>query len=138
MAKSFGTRSYGGGLSLRLPAALSALPVVREQLRHWLESEGATKDEVHDIVLASWEACANAMEHPMGPTAKEISLHAKESDREVQVSVRDSGLWLERSRVAREGRGFGIRLIEALMDDVEIERNPRETVVMMRRHLGRA
>lgn len=138
MSESFETRSRVAGLSLSVPAALNALPVVRERLRRWLESAGATKDDVHDIVLASWEACANAVEHPMGPTAKEIALHARESDREVLVSVRDSGLWLERGPATREGRGFGILLIEALMDDVEIERNSRETVVQMRRQLGRA
>ena len=54
-------------LNGRWPAERSVLAGVRQLLRRWLESRGATADEVYDIVVACQEACANAVEHAYRP-----------------------------------------------------------------------
>lgn len=115
----------------RLPASL---PFMRAELRSWLESTPASGDEVADIVLASWEACANALEHPIAPVAAEISIDATAVGRTVCIAVKDSGLWLE--RLPRPERGLGLKLIKGLMDQVEITRNGAGTVVLMSRRLA--
>ena len=49
------------------------------------------------------------------------------------VRVRDYGSW----RAPRgQHRGRGLKLIDALMEDVRIERGEQGTVVMMRRRIG--
>jgi serine phosphatase RsbU (regulator of sigma subunit) len=55
-------------LRLRLPAANGSLSIVRDALRTWLEPAPVTKAEAGEIVLAAWEACANAVEHALAPT----------------------------------------------------------------------
>ena len=115
----------------RLPASL---PFMRAELRGWLEGTDASGDEVADIVLASWEACANALEHPIAPVAAEISIDASAVAGTVCIAVKDSGLWLERP--PRPERGLGLKLINGLMDKVEITRNGAGTVVLMSRSLA--
>jgi len=51
----------------------------------------------------------------------------------VTLRVRDHGSW----RAPRgQHRGRGLKLIDALMEDVRIERGEDGTEVFMRRHIG--
>ena len=49
------------------PATPEALVSIRRLLRRWLAFHGAGEEELHDIVVACQEACANAVEHAYGP-----------------------------------------------------------------------
>jgi serine/threonine-protein kinase RsbW len=111
-----------------------SLPLVRSELRRWLERTPASDEETEAIVLASWEACVNALEHPIAPLNATISLDVAAIGRTICVAVRDSGLWLQRR--PRPGRGLGLRLIDDLMDRVEITRNGAGTVILMCRRLA--
>ena len=122
-------------LSLRLPADADSLPVVRRELRSWLARAGVEGTPADDIVLASWEACANAVEHPVEPDATgEIDVEASLSAERVCVQVRDTGRWRER-RAHRAHRGLGLQLVRALMHDVSIQPQERGTEVRMCRSL---
>ncbi len=50
-------------LHLRLPSDIGSLDLVRDAMRSWLAGAPVSGPEAHDIVLAVWEACANAIEH---------------------------------------------------------------------------
>lgn len=128
--------SAAARLSLRLAAEHASLPRMRDAVRGWLATATpASRDERHDILLAAWEACVNAIEHPLGPLQKQIGLELRLRAGCVTVTVRDSGLWLQHGTPPREQR-FGSRLIETLMDAVEVERSGDGTAVVMRRRVG--
>ena len=75
----------------RWPATSESLADARYLLRRWLRSRGAAEDETYDIVVASQEACANAIEHAYGPGASEYELEARLEGRRVRITVRDRG-----------------------------------------------
>jgi serine phosphatase RsbU (regulator of sigma subunit)/integral membrane sensor domain MASE1/anti-sigma regulatory factor (Ser/Thr protein kinase) len=120
-------------LRLTLPAEFSTLSSARRTLRRWLEQAGADPDEVHVIVTAAGEACANAIEHAYGAHPATFQLDAVLEGAEIAVAVRDSGSW----RPARgdRGRGLGIELIKRLMDSVDIDGTSEGTEVRLRRRL---
>lgn len=120
-------------LSIQVPDELAALPSVRSALRAWLEDVGVEGQAADDIVLASWEACANAVEHPLHPGHHEVLLDARASRSRVCVSVHDSGCW--RGPTSRPYRGLGLEIVNALMDDVSIRRARDGTVVRMCREV---
>lgn len=120
-------------LSLRLAAEHASLLRLREAVRHWLvTSTPASVAEQHDILLATWEACANAIEHPLGRLHNEIGVELELRAGQVDVAVRDAGLWLQHRS---SPQSFGIRLIEALMDSVEVARSGEGSAVSMCRRL---
>ena len=50
-------------LHVRIPSDVGALDVVRDALRVWLAGASLDRTDAEDVVLATWEACANAIEH---------------------------------------------------------------------------
>jgi anti-sigma regulatory factor (Ser/Thr protein kinase) len=123
-----------GQLALTLPAEPDALHTARDELRAWLKRGGVDGADAHDIVLATWEACANAVEHPEEPREAGFTLEAFRDGDRVRVLVRDAGRW--RPERAREERGLGLRLMRSLMESVEVDRAPTGTVVRMERQLS--
>jgi GAF domain-containing protein/anti-sigma regulatory factor (Ser/Thr protein kinase) len=121
-------------IRLVLPAEPAALSTVRERLRPWLAKAGASAAETDDIVLAAWEACANAIEHAQEPTLPDFAFEASRVADRVRVAVRDHGRW--KPEVPRAHRGFGLRLMRTLMESVEVSPVPHGTVVTMERRVG--
>jgi GAF domain-containing protein/anti-sigma regulatory factor (Ser/Thr protein kinase) len=121
-------------IRLVLRAEPAALSTVRERLRPWLAKAGASAAEADDIVLAAWEACANAIEHAQEPTLPDFAFEASRAAGRVRVAVRDHGRW--KPEVARAYRGFGLRLMRTLMETVEVSPVPNGTVVTMERRVG--
>ena len=69
-------------LDVTVPSSQDGLTVMRRALREWL-SHGAmayTTDEA-EIVLAVWEACANAVEHAQAPSLSTFTLRGMFDDR---------------------------------------------------------
>lgn len=122
-------------LELELPADRSSLDVIRDGLREWLELAAIPAGDAHDIVLATWEACANAIEHPQQSRDGLVRLAASLSGDKVRVEVSDSGRWREVE--SRPDRGLGLRLIQSLMTSTEIEQAEEGTRVVMERLLSR-
>ena len=116
----------------------SGLVDAREGLRAWLTEVGTESDVRDDIVLACWEATANAVEHPLAdPAEVAVQVRAVKQGDHVVVSVSDNGRWREREQGhVREGRGLGLKLIRALMDRVQIVPSATGTEVLMCRRIA--
>ena len=124
----------GDRLSLQIAADPSKLASIRRNVTRWLTGHGVSADVAADIVLASSEACANAIEHAYGPAEGSVDLDAAIDDGVVTVVVADAGRWREsRSR----DRGRGLPLIEACMDRFEVTKGPTGTELRMERRIDR-
>jgi anti-sigma regulatory factor (Ser/Thr protein kinase) len=118
-------------LSLQLDGGDAGLRHVREALRIWLAGASIRDVDAHDVVLAAWEASANANEHSLSEAGFRLQAHLV--DDTVRVVVEDSGTWLPPA--ARPDRGRGLQLMRALMSSVEVEPGPRGTRVTMEKRL---
>jgi GAF domain-containing protein/anti-sigma regulatory factor (Ser/Thr protein kinase) len=119
----------------RWAAEKEALVGVRQVLRRWLHAHGATEDEAFDIMVASQEACANAVEHAYGPGSRTFEIEASYEAGRVRVIVRDEGRW----RPPRgDHRGRGLPLMRELMEDVDVRHTGAGTIVVLERTIGTA
>jgi PAS domain S-box-containing protein len=117
---------------LRIPAVPQELVRVRRGLSRWLAASDLPREPIDDVVLASSEACANAVKHAYGPADGEIDVEGAMRGSSVLVTVRDFGRW----RDARGGDGGrGLDVIDSCMSLVTIERGPEGTEVHMRKDL---
>ena len=123
----------GSRLTLDLPSEPSALSSLRALLGRWLAQADASDADRHAIVMACSEACTNAIEHAGAAPDEKIGFEAVLREGEVDVTVRDRGHW--RSERPPNDQGRGLELIDALMDEVQIEATPEGTVVRLRRRL---
>ena len=123
---------YDGPLRLTLPAEPRMLVQMRGALRRWLRESGVATAAENDILVACGEACANVVQHAYGAVPGEMEVHARLVDGSLEISVRDHGEWRP---AADRGGGWGLQLIRALMDSVELDQDAGGTVVRMRRRL---
>jgi anti-sigma regulatory factor (Ser/Thr protein kinase) len=86
------------------------------------------------VLLAAWEACANAVEHAEGPASATFSLHAGQEGALVRVRIADTGRWRSAAGATGE-RGLGLPLMRGLMDRVDIVHAAEGTVVVLERRL---
>jgi PAS domain S-box-containing protein len=121
-----------GRLALSLPADPSTLAPLRRRLTRFLAAAGADEHETYEITLTVCEAAGNAIEHAYGPGDAAFEVEAEVHDDEVVATVRDQGTWRERRG---EHRGRGLKIIEGLMDEVQVSRERGGTVVRMRRRI---
>ena len=124
-----------GTFSMRLPADRESLALLRDELERWLERAGISEPDRHDLLLAAWEASANAVEHAVDPSEPSIGVEAELVGDRVRIEVRDTGAWQEPRK--RPDRGLGLRLIQALTTSLDIEHGDRGTRVVMERALSR-
>ena len=89
--------------------------------------------EGYDVVLAAWEACANAVEHPAGGDGTFL-LRATLQSSSVAITVEDEGPWLADAK--RAERGLGLHLMRSLMSSVEIDSSRTGTVVRLEKALA--
>jgi serine phosphatase RsbU (regulator of sigma subunit)/anti-sigma regulatory factor (Ser/Thr protein kinase) len=118
-------------LDLRLDGGEASLRNAREALRLWLATAPVGEMDAHDIVLAAWEASANATEHSLSESG--FRLHAQLVVDAVRIVVEDSGRWMPPA--ARPDRGRGLQLMRSLMSSVEVEPGPRGTRVTLEKRL---
>lgn len=113
-------------------------------LGEWMEMG---RDKIDEVKLAVVEACINAFEHSATPDRQvRLGFVADESDGRVflEVDVVDAGHGFDPSHVEtpeisaklrnKRKRGWGIRIIESLMDDVKIESGACGTSIKMRKY----
>ncbi|MEP6640571.1 MAG: ATP-binding protein [Gaiellales bacterium] len=108
------------GFEFKLPAEPDSVVIVRRALRALLRDVHIDRERVADIVLATTEACTNAVLHAY--PGQEGVFHAGASlpPGQVVVVVRDHGAGLGRER-RRSDLGVGLGLSAALADDLQIE-----------------
>jgi serine phosphatase RsbU (regulator of sigma subunit)/anti-sigma regulatory factor (Ser/Thr protein kinase) len=120
-------------LRLRVPREPESLDLVRDALRTWLSGTSMSRIDAHDVVLAVWEACANAIEHAVDPGENHVDVHADALDSRVRITVADTGRWTPPTE--REDRGLGLQLIYASMSAVDIDSGERGTRVTFEKAL---
>ena len=95
-------------------------------------STAASLPYVYDtqITLAVNEACTNAIEHAYSPGPAEFEVEASADDGHLTIFVRDAGRW--RAPRGRH-RGRGLAIIDAVMEEVEINSGAAGSEIVMRR-----
>ncbi len=119
-------------LAMNFAADASHLAPGRAALRSWLTQAGVEPGQIQDVLIATGEAVANAIEHghrdrPEGT----ISLRASAVVDGLQVTVTDTGAWKTPREVAGSNRGRGISLMRYLMEDLSIQSSGTGTTVQM-------
>jgi len=121
-------------LDLRVAADVGSMDLVRDAMRAWLRGVELRRPEAEDVVLATWEACANAIEHAVEPTDGFVAVRAWLDDSRVNVTVSDSGRWA--APTERGDRGLGLPLMESLVSSMEIEESDDGTTVTLEKVLS--
>lgn len=125
----------GEDLSLRLPRMDASVAVARTAVERWLDARGVPADDAFDVVLATSEACANAVEHPRAIDRPAFLVTGRCRDASIEIFVRDFGRW--RGESSDRTRGRGIAMIRKLMDEVVIRETAAGTGLWMsRRYSG--
>lgn len=104
-------------------------------------------DKIDEVQMAVVEACINAFEHSDASDRK-VNIHflilgSEDDPRGIQITISDSGIGFspEDARRARNSglgpgprkRGHGLRIINGLMDEVDIQSSDEGTTVVMRK-----
>ncbi|OGP35235.1 MAG: hypothetical protein A2X88_03575 [Deltaproteobacteria bacterium GWC2_65_14] len=95
------------------------------------------KDTVDRVKMAIIEACINAFEHS-GSGSGKVHLRYILSPEKIELFVRDDGTGFRSGKQAAESkrnRGWGLKLIRELVDEVEIETGEAGTTVRMIKYL---
>ena len=119
-------------LRQRIPADAERLAETRHALTRWAAGIGMPNEKREELVLATYEAMANSVEHAYADLAgAEIELHAARTvDGLVVVTVTDHGSW-KPPQGSNGIRGRGIPLMKALADDTTITSVDTGTTVTM-------
>jgi anti-sigma regulatory factor (Ser/Thr protein kinase) len=112
-----------------LAPRLDELPRVRRDLRRWLSRLEVPRGAADDIVLAAWELCANAIEHPAEPQA-DVTIVGEARPRGIRVAVRDPGM-CSGEAFSRPNRGLGPRIVEGVVDRLAIRRGFGATEIVL-------
>jgi serine/threonine-protein kinase RsbW len=122
-----------GDLHFRVPAVPGRLTGLRHALAAWASQAGLPEDDIEALVLASYEAMANTVEHAYrDQTQGLLDLRAKVDDEQarVVVTVTDYGLW-KPPEVSGGLRGRGLSLIQGLTSTATITPTDSGTTVTM-------
>ena len=104
------------------------------------EFMGLDTDNIDEIKLAIIEACINAMEHSGSEDRKvSVDFEIGEEALTIQISDRGQGFDLslardqleQRREAGTRTRGWGLQIMEGLMDEVRVESGENGTVITM-------
>lgn len=112
---------------------------LRSVVQTWLVGLGFSADTTADIVLAASEAATNTIDHAYATacSANTVELRLWVGDSAAHVEVVDHGQWRTPDPTPN-GRGFGLRLMQQLIDTVTIRHGPAGTTVLLRQPLPEA
>ena len=112
----------------RLAPEPALLADLRHALADWLREAEISERVWSSIVLATHEAAANAIEHAGSSGA--VQVDARLAEGSVTVEISDHGRWKPQVRRS-EDRGRGLELIQALVSETSIQRQPRGTTLRL-------
>ncbi|MEJ7848970.1 MAG: ATP-binding protein [Pyrinomonadaceae bacterium] len=97
---------------------------------------------INQIKTALVEACINASEHSLSPDRKIYQKFSVDNER-IVITVSNRGLRLAdktpaENEAGEERRGWGLKLMQKLMDEVKIEQTDDGTSISMTKYLKRA
>ena len=119
--------------ALRLPADPAKLSVLRQRLLDFLTAHQVGEPDLFDLVVAVSEMAANAIEHPVAPAERTITVEVTVADDTVVATVRDTGQWRESGDPGFRGRGLA--LTQAL-GELAVSRTSAGTEVTFWRRLA--
>ena len=134
-------------LTLNLPAVPEVELVAAKAVELVGRDLGLSSTWIESVAVATVEACLNAIEHgnQRGFTVR-IGTQAAEGEHWLVIEVEDHGGGFDpeapvapagsRKHGSAPNRGWGLKLIRDLMDDVEVQSRPGLTVVRMKRRIG--
>ena len=120
-------------IAFRLQARPASAALLRERLEEWLEAQQVPEKERFDILLATSEAFANAVEHPLRPAAAVVDVEGEIRAGTLELTIRDYGAW--RDEREREQGGLGFPLMRAVMQGVEVDSQSEGSTITLRRRL---
>ena len=121
-------------LDLRMPADPTKLSGLRHRLEEFLFAHDVPEEDVFDLTVAVSEAAANAIEHPVSPIEKMISIEVSVEPEEVVATIRDTGRWRVSGDTRHRGRGLALI---GVLAELSVDRGRRGTAVTLRRRLTR-
>lgn len=135
-------------VSLSIPSAPGMELAATAQAEALGESMLLSRDKIDEVKFALVEACINAFEHA-GQNAGRVEVKFRVSQRPggaemLEVTVADRGRGFDPSRVeppqlerklhGENKRGWGLKFIQSLMDEVEIRSTDSGTTIVMRKY----
>jgi anti-sigma regulatory factor (Ser/Thr protein kinase) len=108
--------------------------LLRRRLQDWLAEQGISQREQFDVLLAASEAFANAVEHPQLPAAAVVDVVGHVDGDELELTIRDYGVWRNERERAEGGMGFPI--MWTVMQDVEVDSQREGSTITLRRRLS--
>lgn len=119
-------------LLLDMPATAENVAGMRRRFATWLAVDLGPGDLLDDVVLAVYEALANAAEHAYAdtPGGGDVRLAAQRTRDAVTVTVSDCGRW--REATGQRFRNHGLKVIRQLIEHVGIASDDGGTVVHLR------
>jgi serine/threonine-protein kinase RsbW len=104
------------------------------------ETMNMSPDRIDEVRMAVIEACINAFEHSRA-IDREVFVTFEELPEKLRITVRDHGVGfdpeeppeprIEDKLKAQRKRGWGLKIIRGLMDEVEIRSGSGGTTVVM-------
>lgn len=101
-------------------------------------------DKIDEVRMAVVEACINAIEHSAATDRKlhlTFTVLGRDEPEVLRITVRDFGVGFDRENLvqpnieekirAENKRGWGLKIIEGLMDEVDVVSGSRGTSVVM-------
>ena len=111
------------------------------------EQIGLSADKIDEVQMAVVEACINAFEHS-GAADREVHvllqvLGVGGEPRGLEITIQDAGVGFSPDKLVRRvtdktakvprKRGYGLKIIDGLMDAVDIQSDAEGTTVVMRK-----
>jgi anti-sigma regulatory factor (Ser/Thr protein kinase) len=138
--------------SARFASDARSLRTARHAVRTFATACGLTEAEIHDVVLAAGEALANAVEHGRSLGAFSVECRFLEGTLSIEVADEGRGFadW-HQVQAARRGfssdasqagavpvRGFGIKIMYEMMDEVTYQDGGRKVRLVKHRALAKS
>ena len=103
---------------------------------------GLNADKIEEVKIALIEGCINAFEHSKSEDGR-IDISFQINERGLTVAINDGGQGFDLEEARRRiqdkrekglPRGWGLTLIEELMDELEIDSTDKGTVITMTKY----
>ncbi|EME23105.1 ATP-binding protein [Rhodococcus triatomae] len=118
----------------------SVLTEARHRVGEFAHEIGWPPDRTTDVLLATYEALANVVEHAYPPgeqgTFDLLAVYRAE-DGVLSIVIVDRGTWRPPSAHNPARRGQGLRLIRALCDSVRVEPRDGGTEIELQWNIGK-
>ncbi|HEX9064879.1 MAG TPA: SpoIIE family protein phosphatase [Streptosporangiaceae bacterium] len=122
-------------VALTFPADLDELSGLRATLRSWFAQARIGLVAANELLHAIGEVTSNAIEHGsrLDPS-RTVTISLACDDGVVRAVVSDSGRWIEPA--ADTGRGRGLRMTRALVDDMTVSATGTGTTVYLTKRIA--